>query len=345
MPIEISRNDIRRIRADAIVCPTDRCLSGSGGTDELIHELAGKRLDERCAEIGYLAVGDAVVTDAYDLGNASYIIHTCGPLYEDGAHHENELLASCYRRCLELADDLNLESIAFPLISSGTFAFPKGEALRIATDTITGFLLDHEMQVYLLVYSKDAFDTASRLYTDIRDYLDGILSPVHYNSAPKTSQSLESVFHRPSKPAKETSIIHHEMKASHEETDMDMCIFAENARFEPDESFSECLIRMIDERGLTDPEVYKKANIDRKHFNHIKNNKNYRPKKETVVALAIGMELDLQDTNTLLERAGFVLSRSYKFDLIIRYCIEHEIYDIFRINEILFEEDQKILGC
>ena len=118
-----------------------------------------------------------------------------------------------------------------------------------------------------------------------------------------------------------------------------------NNIFEPDESFSECLIRMIDEKGLLDPDVYKKANIDRKHFNHIKNTKEYRPRKETVVALAIGMKLDLKETNILLERAGFVLSRSSKFDLIIRYCIEHGIYDIYQINEILFTEDQKTLGC
>ncbi|MBR4461892.1 MAG: macro domain-containing protein [Erysipelotrichaceae bacterium] len=357
MPLVISRNDIRRIKADAIVCPTDSSFSGSGGTDELIHELSGKRLDERCAKIGHLSVGDAVVTDAYDFENASYIIHTCEPVYKDGLHNENELLASCYRKSLELADSLHLESIAFPLISSGTFAFPKGEALRIATDTITGFLLEHEMQVYLLVYSKDAFDTASRLYTDIHDYLDGILAPVQYDNAAKPSQSLSTVSYRPKRKKAqsvepeskiESSFIYHEIKTSHKEAEMesmDLYAFATDARFEPDESFSECLIRMIDERGLTDPEVYKKANIDRKHFNHIKNNKDYRPKKETVAALAIGMKLNQKDTDTLMERAGFVLSQSFKFDLIIRYCIENKIYDIFRINEILFEQDQKILGC
>ena len=358
MPLEISRNDIRNIRADAIICPTDSSFSASGGTDQLIHELAGKRLDERCAEIGHLATGNAVATESYDFGNCAYIIHTCGPYYEDGEHQEKELLASCYRKSLELASALNLESIAFPLISSGTFAFPKGEALRIATDTITGFLLDHEMQVYLLVYGKEAFDTASRLYTDIHDYLEGMLAPAYLSNAMEMSEPSSALYH-PKKKArktqsagpktkKETSIFYHEENLSYKEEtmeSMDLCGFAPGVRFEPDESFSECLIRMIDERGLTDPEVYKKANIDRKHFNHIKNNRDYRPKKETAVALAIGMRLDLKDTNTLLERAGFVLSQSFRFDLIIRYCIEQKIYDIYKINEILFEKDQKTLGC
>jgi len=123
------------------------------------------------------------------------------------------------------------------------------------------------------------------------------------------------------------------------------CIDKKEDLFEPDESFSECLIRMIDERGLLDPDVYKKANIDRKHFNHIKNTKDYRPKKKTAVALAIGMKLNIKDTNKLLERAGYVLSSASRFDLIIKYCIEHRIYNIFDVNEILFTYDQETLGC
>ena len=336
MPLQISRNDILGIKADAIVCPTDAVFSGSGGTDRLIHQAAGIRLDEACSRLPFLKQGQAVHTGSYDLKNCSYIIHACGPIYVDGKHGEEEVLASCYRESLDLAKELELSSIAFPLISSGNFAFPKGSALRIASDTIASFLLDNEMDVSLLVYDKESFDSANKLYADIRDYLTDHLRPKH-----------DSVSHHIAKREEKEKVSYELMEEAKFSLGKSES-YSYNApipRFEPDESFSECLIRMIDERKIPDPEVYKKANIDRKHFNHIKNTKDYRPKKKTVAALAIGMKLNMKDTNTLMERAGFVLSRSSKFDLIIRYCIEHQIYDIFRINEILFEEDQETLGC
>ena len=337
MPLQISRNDITQIKADAIVCPTDHFLSGSGNTDLRIHQMAGEKLDEACGEIGYLESGDAILTPSFDAPNCRYIIHTCGPVYIDGTHDEDKILSSCYRRSLEIAREKELSSIAFPLIASGTFSFPKGQALKIASDTITDFLLDNEMDVFLLVYDKESFDTANQLYADIRDYLKENLHP-RYDSGSVGSGVPREAHKR--KSSKNKEVFKEEKLMSMSIPDMDM-----SYSFEPDESFSECLIRMIDERNMKDPDVYKKANIDRKLFNHIINTKDYRPKKQTAVALAIGMGLDIHDTDTLLERAGFVLSRSNKFDLIIRYCIENGIYDIFRINEILFEEDQKTLGC
>ena len=359
MPLEISRNDIRNITADAIVCPSDVFLSGSGGVDRIIHELAGKKLDEACAVIDHISPGEAVLTDSYDLKGYRYIIHTSGPDYIDGNHQEVQLLASCYRECLNIAKEKQLKSIVFPLIASGSLSFPKGQALKTATDTITDFLLDNEMNVFLLVYDKESFDTAGRLYTDIRNYLDAKFDPPMFQSS--------YVPHRKQKKAyreeKTSTSIGGKIKdlvanqlfydACDEEQSLETAVprpesyYIEKKEdlFEPDESFSECLIRMIDERGLLDPDVYKKANIDRKHFNHIKNTKDYRPKKKTAVALAIGMKLDIADTNRLLERAGYVLSSASRFDLIIKYCIEHNIYNIFDVNEILFAYDQETLGC
>ena len=357
MPLEISRNDIRNMTADAIVCPTDVFLSGSGGVDRIIHELAGKQLDEACTVIDHLSAGEAVLTDSYDLKGYRYIIHTCGPDYIDGNHQEVQLLASCYRECLNIAKEKQLESIVFPLIASGSLSFPKGQDLKTATDTITDFLLDNEMNVFLLVYDKDSFDTAGKLYTDIRNYLDARFNPPLYQSSyvPHIKQKKA---HREEKVSSSIGgkikdlVINQYDKTCDEESFEAMgprpesyCIDKKEDLFEPDESFSECLIRMIDERGLLDPDVYKKANIDRKHFNHIKNTKDYRPKKKTAVALAIGMKLNVKDTNTLLERAGYVLTSASRFDLIIKYCIEHEIYNIFDVNEILFTYDQDTLGC
>ena len=334
MPLQISRNDIRNLHVDALVDPSDVFLSGSGSIDKMIHELCGEGLKKELESIGRIMPGEAVLTSSYDLKNCRYIIHTCGPIYQDGRRDEKKILASCYENCLKLAKENKISSIGFPLIASGTFGFPKGQALKIATDSITSFLLNEEMDVYLLVYDKESFDTAGKLYTDIKDYLSDMLpvqanyspSSIHHNIRPKKMK--EAVFQEVLYDACEGSTFH-----------------KTESRFVPDESFSQCLIRMIDERKMNDPDVYKRANIDRKHFNHIKNTIDYRPKKETAVALAIGMRLNIQETDTLLERAGYLLSRSSKFDLIIRYCIEHQIYDIFQINEILFEEDQKTLGC
>ncbi|MBO4920111.1 MAG: macro domain-containing protein [Erysipelotrichaceae bacterium] len=177
MPLEISRNDIRNITADAIVCPTDSFLSGSGGVDRIIHGLAGTKLDEACADIGRISPGEAVLTGPYDLKGYRYIIHTCGPEYTDGEHNEVPLLASCYRECLNIAKEKQLESIVFPLIASGSFSFPKGQALKTATDTITAFLQNNEMNVSLLVYDRESFDTAGKLFTDVGNYLDRKFNP------------------------------------------------------------------------------------------------------------------------------------------------------------------------
>ncbi len=279
--------------------------------------------------------------------------------------HAGEPPRSFYLKSLERAKELGLSSIAMPLLKQEGNA----DIYQIAADTIIEFLDDNEMTVYLLANERESLIREEKLYADIQDYLEQAALSLPYceslseNGIRKASlrpekQKVRKKHEAASKEAEETydseQIHAYDNKSTREdeETDASESFMMPDAalpypkeRFIPDESFSECLIRMIDERHLSDPEVYKKANIDRKHFNHIINSKNYRPKKETAVALAIGLQLDMNDTGTLLERAGFVLSRSSKFDLIIRYCIEHQIYDIYDINEILFTEDQKTLGC
>ncbi len=335
MPIEFVRNDITKMECDAIVNAANSSLLGGGGVDGAIHRAAGRGLLKECRLLGGCETGEAKITKGYKLP-CKYIIHTVGPVWRGGGNGEREKLVSCYRNSLGLAAEYGCESVAFPLISSGIYGYPKAEALRVAVDTCSEFLAEHEsaMTVYIVIFDKDAFNIGEALFSNIRSFIDeNYVGEMKKLDAPRsmrlmqepTAELDECVCAAPSMPISK--------KPSLEE--------ALNAL---DESFSEMLLRMIDERGLTDPQVYKKANIDRKLFSKIRGDKNYRPKKQTAVAFAIALELDLSETRELLGAAGFALSHSSKFDVIIEYFITNGQYDIYEINEALFAFDQMLLN-
>ena len=328
MPLQIIKEDIAKIKADAIVSCSDNWLSGSGGVDALIREKAGKQLSDVLNAYGQLETGRAIITSAFEMKNCRYIIHTVGPVFDEMNDMAQTELYDAYHNSLVLAKENDLESLAFPLIASGTFNWPKGEALRIATKAIKDFLNDNEIMVYLLVYDKEAFDTSCSLYQGVVDALanldietTGHISEFRKNSFfDEVKSSAAPIF----------------MKTEYLEAEDDYVL---------DESFSQCLLRMIDERNLRDQDVYKAANMDRRLFSKIRSDEYYSPKKETAVSLAIALKLDLNETNELLSKAGYVLSSSLKFDVIIKEAIKQNNYDIFAINEVLFNMDQKTLGC
>lgn len=328
MPVEIVRNDITKMSADAIVNAANSSLLGGGGVDGAIHRAAGPELLDECRLLGGCKTGQAKITKGYRLP-CRYIIHTVGPVWRGGENGERELLASCYRNSLGLAKKHGCETIAFPLISSGIFGYPKDKALKVAVDTIAEFLTDNEMTVYVVIFDKDAFTSGSKLYPDIGEYIDE-----NYVEEQKRFDRRSRMFS--AKHAK-----------TFEESETCYAVAApslEEALGQLDESFSECLLRKIDERDLKDPEVYKRANIDRKLFSKIRKDKHYHPKKQTALAFAIALELPLGETSELLEKAGYALSHSSKFDVIIEYFILKGNYDIFEINEALFAFDQVLLG-
>ena len=339
MPLEIIRNDITKMQVDAIVNAANNSLLGGGGVDGAIHRAAGPGLLAECRTLHGCKTGEAKMTGGYSLP-AKYIIHTVGPIYEDGAHGERELLASCYRTSLKLAKDHGCESVAFPLISSGVYGYPKDQALRVATEVITDFLFTHDMTVYIVVFDKASFKISSKLVADIAEYIDDNYVDRH------TSQSRRNIFISESREDFDSyssmSIVCESMAPMMGKSECRRDLDAELRRM--DESFSEMLLRKIDERGMTDAECYKKANVDRKLFSKIRSDVNYRPSKPTAIAFAIALELPLREAKDLLQKAGFALSRSNKFDVIIEYFIKHRIYNIFEINEVLFEFDQSLLG-
>lgn len=229
--------------------------------------------------------------------------------------------------------------MAFPLISSGVYGYPKAQALKVAMDTITQFLLDHDMTVYIVVFSKDAFEISSKLFKDIEAYIDDVYVD-EYLSAPSESMRMR-LQRRYLEKAKATEAEPEECCAPSMASDARL----DDMLSQVDESFAQMLIRKIDEKHMSDAQCYKRANVDRRLFNKIKNIPDYRPSKQTALAFAIALELSLDETKDMLMKAGFALSHSNKFDIIIEYFIENENYNVFEINEALFAFDQSLLGA
>ncbi|MBP3937158.1 MAG: O-acetyl-ADP-ribose deacetylase [Clostridia bacterium] len=334
MPLEIVRNDITKMAVDAIVNAANESLLGGGGVDGAIHYAAGPALLAECKTLGGCKTGKAKITGGYDLP-AKYVIHTVGPIYEDGKHGEKALLESCYRESLALAKAHNCETVAFPLISSGVYGYPKDQALKVAIDVIRDFLLENEMKVYIVIFDKASYKIGEKLFSDIAEYIDD-----HYVEE-------RAVYRR------ESVSIRRSFRSARAPQVPDLCEYKAMMPAEDldaklkqiDESFSQMLLRKIDEKGMTDAECYKKANIDRKLFSKIRSDVNYKPSKPTAIAFAISLELSLNETEDMLKKAGFALSHSNKFDIIIEYFISNGNYNIFEINEALFAFDQSLLGA
>ncbi len=338
MPLEIVRNDITKMTVDAIVNAANESLLGGGGVDGAIHYAAGPKLLAECKTLGGCKTGKAKITGGYNLP-AKYVIHTVGPIYEDGKHSEKALLESCYRESLALAKEQNCETVAFPLISSGVYGYPKDQALKVAIDVIGDFLLDNEMKVYIVIFDKAAYKISEQLFSDIAGYIDDNYVDEHTDYRRERSRKnypCQSVMIGSAQPEYLDLC---ECKAMSAEDDLDVKLK------QIDESFSQMLLRKIDEKGMTDAECYKKANIDRKLFSKIRSDVHYKPSKPTAIAFAISLELSLDETEDMLKKAGFALSHSNKFDIIIEYFISKGNYNIFEINEALFAFDQSLLGA
>lgn len=338
MPLHIVRNDITAMAVDAIVNAANESLLGGGGVDGAIHRAAGPELLAECRALGGCRTGQAKITRGYRLP-AKYVIHTVGPVWRGGAFGERELLISAYRSSLQLAAAYGCRTVAFPLISSGVYGYPKDRALHVAVQTIGDFLSDHNMTVWLVIFDRAAYSIGTALFDDIAAYIDDqyvqcrtdpardclrraqALGAAPPCAAPAAQQAEESPLSVAAVPAGLSRALEH-----------------------LDESFSQMLLRKIDERGMTDAQCYKKANIDRKLFSKIRSDVGYRPSKPTVMAFAVALELPLEETRDMLAKAGFAFSRASKFDIIVEYFIAHKNYDVYQINEALFAFDQSLLG-
>lgn len=352
MPLQMIRGDITTVRCDAIVNAANNSLLGGGGVDGAIHRAAGPELLAECRTLGGCQTGDAKLTKGYRLP-CKYVIHTVGPIWYGGGKGEPEQLRSCYRRSLTLAAEHDCESIAFPLISAGVYGYPRAEAQHIAVQTIAEFLAEHEMQVYLVIFDRGG---------EPQNYPE-LMRRLHWKNGAGSEPAGQGapLFGAAAAPKMRHGLFRRAVSeekcaaAAPMQVPCDAETCAEDAFSAPpsltraldeiDESFTEMLLRKIDERGMTDAACYKKANVDRKLFSKIRSDVHYRPKKVTALAFAIALELDLAETEELLRKAGYALSNSSKFDIIVTYYISRGKYDVFEINEALFAFDQLLIGA
>jgi O-acetyl-ADP-ribose deacetylase (regulator of RNase III) len=337
MPFTIVRNDITKMKVDAIVNAANAELKQGGGVCGAIFEAAGvQQLSEACERIGHCEPGQAVITDGFALP-AKHIIHTVGPVWEGGQKYEAQILAQCYFSSMELARQNHLKSIAFPLISSGIYGYPKDLALEVAISAIGGYILKHDLMVYLVVYDVKAFVVSTKVFVSVEKFIDDHYVEEHgkiflnrYDNMPSLPENVQySSLERTVETQRIEPREHHDLEE----------FFAHQ-----DSPFSEHLFHLIDRKRMRDTDVYHRANIDRRLFSRIRSDRNYNPSKATALALAIALRLNLDETQDLLRRAGYTLSNSSKMDLIIRYHIEEGKYDIMEINQVLFKFDQPLLG-
>ena len=341
MPFEIVRNDITNMHVNAIVNTANPRPVIGLGVDSVIHEKAGPNLLKARQKIGAIDMGCAAITPAFDL-DAKYVIHTVGPVWGGGSYGEENLLRSCYDNSLKLAVEHNCQSIAFPLISTGNYGFPKDKALQIAISAFSSFLLENEMQIYLVVFDRKAFKLSEKLFQSVASYIDQ-----HYVDACQMAvygapEDYRRRIRRRDMEICESEVLRECLPCAPMATSKAMSL--EEMLKQADAGFTETLLKLIDRTGKKDSEIYKRANISKQHFSKIRNNPNYKPSKPTAIALALALELDLDTTKDLIGRAGYALTNSSKFDLIIRFFIEQGNYNVVEINIALYEFDQSLLG-
>ena len=363
MPFEIVRNDIVKMQVDAIVNTANPKPIIGYGVDAGVHKKAGPELLTARKQIGRNGVGEVAVTPGFDL-DAKYVIHAVGPIWQDGKHGEEQMLRQCYDRSLQVALDNHCESIAFPLLSAGNHGFPKPLALQIAINAFSSFLMEHEMQIYLVVFSRNAFELSEKLFHSVESFIDE-----HY-ILDKTLdeygiENKRNVREAELKQIRRELELQRSLRRKAElQSELDYCVSApigaataagvtvgvaignlDDLLQNTDAGFTETLLKLIDRTGKKDSEVYKKANVDRKLFSKIRNNMDYKPSKATALAFAVALELSLDETKDFISRAGYAFSPSSKFDIIVEFFIKQGNYDVFELNEVLFYYDQPLIGA
>ena len=356
MPFEIVRNDIVNMQVDAIVNTANPKPMIGYGVDAGVHKKAGPELLVARKQVGRIDVGEVAVTPGFGL-DAKYVIHAVSPVWLDGKHGEEQLLRQSYDRALQAAVEYRCESVAFPLLSAGNNGFPGPLSLQIAISAFSAFLMEHEIQIYLVVFNRKAFELSEKLFHSVESYIDEnyILDRTLDEYGVEKSDVKEGELRQIKR---ELALRRHLRRKMELQSQADFCVCAPSAvesvgaagnlddlLQNADTGFTETLLELIDSTGKKDSEIYKKANVDRKLFSKIRNNIDYKPSKATALAFAVALELSLDETKDFISRAGYALSPSSKFDIIVEFFIKQGNYDVFELNEVLFFYDQPLIGA
>lgn len=365
MALKIVRNDIIKMNTEAIVNTANDHVTVGSGCDSAVYKAAGyeELLNYRKEHIGFVEEGNAFITPGFKL-RSKYIIHAVSPLYLGGDKGEEAKLRSCYRKSLQLAKENGIISISFPLISTGGFGYPKEEGMRIAVDEINAFLLENDMNIFLVVFDAKATRLGEKIYPDLEEYIDHNYveeareeeygeayfafvrpSDTGYGAYLSNTEMIEGRTRKnaqvrkrdsakesiPYEPLKKDKLCEYNEDPFFDFEEQHESRLAERMKHMSD-TFSEYLMYLIQEKEMENAEVWKRAIVDKKIFSKIKNNVNYHPNKLTALCLCVGAKLNLDESKDLLARAGYALSPCDKTDIIFSYFIENEIYDMIELD-------------
>ena len=340
MPFKIIRDDITKVKADAIVNPANPEPVIGGGVESAIYEAAGKeKLLEARKELGRLQPGKVGVTEAFNLA-AKYIVHVSGLYWKGGNSFEARCLKECYEKALKAALDKGCKSIAFPLLGTGTYGFPKDIGLDVAVSTFTEFLEEYEMDITLVVFGNDAVNVSGKLVDEVRSFVDDKYVKEALETEYKEDRNIERY-------ALPNERFHLLLKEETYDVLDNACTKDTSSAKQPGsleaalkniykESFEKHLQQLINKKGLRNSEVYAAANISKQYFSKLLKGQ-VKPSKDKMLALAVGLRLNMDETADFLRIGGYALSPISQTDTVVEYFIRKQEYNVLKINIVLFD--------
>ena len=340
MPFKIIRDDITKVKADAIVNPANPEPVIGGGVESAIYEAAGKeKLLEARKELGRLQPGKVGVTEAFNLA-AKYIIHVSGLYWKGGNSFEARCLKECYEKALKAALDKGCKSIAFPLLGTGTYGFPKDIGLDVAVSTFTEFLEEYEMEITLVVFDNEAVNVSGKLVYEVKSFIDDKYAHEVLETEYKKDRNIERY-------ALPNERFHLLLKEETYDV-LDNACTKDTFSAKPSgsleaalkniykESFEKHLQQLINKKGLKNSEVYAAANISKQYFSKLLKGQ-VKPSKDKMLALAVGLRLNMDETADFLRIGGYALSPISQTDTVVEYFIRKQEYNVLKINIVLFD--------
>lgn len=340
MPFKIIRDDITKVKADAIVNPANPEPVIGGGVESAIYKAAGKeKLLEARKELGRLQPGKVGVTEAFNL-DAKYIVHVSGLYWKGGNSFEARCLKECYEKALKAALDKGSKSIAFPLLGTGTYGFPKDIGLDVAVSTFTEFLEEYEMDITLVVFGNDAVNVSGKLVDEVRSFVDDKYVKEALEAEYKKDRNIERY-------ALPNERFHLLLKEETYDV-LDNACTKDTFSAKPSgsleaalkniykESFEKHLQQLINKKGLRNSEVYAAANISKQYFSKLFKGQ-VKPSKDKMLALAVGLRLNTDEVVDFLRIAGYALSPISQTDTVVEYFIRKQEYNVLKINIVLFD--------